>query len=433
MNTNASLRARSVGFGGYSEGAADDLNKALWSALYMEPGLSVETLVDQYSRHFFPEGRADGAALLFGLERNWVGDGRTNSAVLSTLATADRLYAAAGDIRRSANWRLQAHLMRSYFDGYVQARARFESQRENEAKEAIATAIEERMCNPAAALAVLSRPFVDAAAFGWRNRTYELALAINVSSSLCGDCLYGGTAVLESQNPGLSLSGFSILGQELPGWIDSPSLSDTAFLKSSLTNISKLAGVTERCAALSEIITWEDPGPGGFYDQLGGLPRSPRLDPGFGAAADPQFVFTPFIEFDEDYTRWPETTDGRPERMTWHRYAQTYGDTPLVLNYGGLDKAASYNISIVYAYAGFEGPPESSLAAIGADGQSVMLHDFMVPPQPTQRISFAIPAAVTKAGQLRVECRQPAGLCQNGNGRGCQIAEVWLTRRVNGH
>ena len=47
MNTNASLRARSVGFGGYSEGAADDLNKALWSALYMEPGLSVDALVDQ--------------------------------------------------------------------------------------------------------------------------------------------------------------------------------------------------------------------------------------------------------------------------------------------------------------------------------------------------------------------------------------------------
>ena len=103
-------------------------------------------------------------------------------------------------------------------------------------------------------------------------------------------------------------------------------------------------------------------------------------------------MFTPFIEFDEDYTRWPETTDGHPERVTWHRYAQTYGDTPLILRYNELDRTANYNISIVYAYAGFEGPPTSSLTAVGADGQSALLHDFMAPPQPTQRISFAIPA-----------------------------------------
>jgi hypothetical protein len=34
MNTNSSLRKRSVGFGGYSEGAADDFNKAMWSSMY---------------------------------------------------------------------------------------------------------------------------------------------------------------------------------------------------------------------------------------------------------------------------------------------------------------------------------------------------------------------------------------------------------------
>ena len=89
-NTNASLRARSVGFGGYSEGAADDLNKALFSALYMEPTLHVEELVEQYSRHFFQNG--DGAALLFGLEQNWVGVAATNTHVLSTLETANRLW-----------------------------------------------------------------------------------------------------------------------------------------------------------------------------------------------------------------------------------------------------------------------------------------------------------------------------------------------------
>lgn len=436
MNTNASLRARSVGFGGYSEGAADDFNKALWSALYMEPLLSVEALADQYARHFFPEdaGAADGAALIFGLERNWVGDAMANTAVLSTLATADRLYESAGGdgaIYRSANWRLQSHLMRAYFDGYVQAKARFESQRERETKEAIIAAVEAGTCNPGAALAVLARPFTNTAALGWRSRTYALARAINISSSLCGGCEYGGMAVLESQNPGLSLSGFTLLAQDIPGWIDGPVLSDTVFLRSSLTNVSaEVDSVQHRCAALSALVGWEDPGAGGFYDQLGGLPRSPRLDSGFGVAADPQFSFAPMIQFDEDYTRWPMTMDNAPQRVAWHRYAQTYGDHPLVLGYDGLDTTANYTFSVVYAFAGFGRRPKSSLTAIGTGGQSALLHDFMEAPQPTQRISFAIPAAVTRGGELQVECHQPAGICQNGNGRGCQIAEVWLTRNA---
>ena len=31
----------------------------------------------------------------------------------------------------------------------------------------------------------------------------------------------------------------------------------------------------ERCAALSSLISWEDPGPGGFYDQLGAEANTP--------------------------------------------------------------------------------------------------------------------------------------------------------------
>ena len=38
---NASYSTRAIGFGGYSEGASDDVNKAVWSALYLEPTLEV--------------------------------------------------------------------------------------------------------------------------------------------------------------------------------------------------------------------------------------------------------------------------------------------------------------------------------------------------------------------------------------------------------
>jgi hypothetical protein len=141
------------------------------------------------------------------------------------------------------------------------------------------------------------------------------------------------------------------------------------------------------------------------------------------------------IQFDEDYTRWPMTTQGSPQRVAWHHYAQIYGDHPMVLRYTKLDKAAAYNISLVYAFAGFEALPLSSLVAVddsdeapGRNASHAVLHGFMPAPSPTQRISFAIPTTVTRNGKLRLECHQPLGACQNGNGRGCQIAEVWLVR-----
>ena len=133
--------------------------------------------------------------------------------------------------------------MRAYFDGYVQARARFEWERENTAKDAIVAALAETGdtgCSTVSALQVLATAFNNSEATRWRARTYQLARAINTSASLCGGCREGGMAVLESQNPSLSLSGFALEGESLPGFIDAPALSDTAFLKSELTNISRL-------------------------------------------------------------------------------------------------------------------------------------------------------------------------------------------------
>lgn len=133
--------------------------------------------------------------------------------------------------------------MRAYFDGYVQARAQFEWERENAAKGAIAAALAETgdaACSTVSALKELTRTFDHPDALRWRARAYQLACAINASASLCGGCRAGGMAVLESQNPSLSLSGFTLDGESLPGFIDAPAVSDTVFLRSELTNISRL-------------------------------------------------------------------------------------------------------------------------------------------------------------------------------------------------
>lgn len=129
MNMNATYSQRAIGFGAYSEGACDDLNKMLWSALYTEPKLTIDEFITQYSRHFLPStepGGAQAAAeLLRSLERNWDGDALDNPAVNISLALAQELeHNAVGRTGTAAasdqNWRLQAYLFRANYDGFVQ-------------------------------------------------------------------------------------------------------------------------------------------------------------------------------------------------------------------------------------------------------------------------------------------------------------------------
>jgi hypothetical protein len=51
----------------------------------------------------------------------------------------------------------------------------------------------------------------------------------------------------------------------------------------------------------------------------------------------------------------------------------------------------------------------------------------MRPKDPDARpVEFDIPAEATQGGELRLTWSRPAGL--GGNGRGVQVAEVWLIR-----
>ena len=131
---------------------------------------------------------------------------------------------------------------------------------------------------------LLARSWADPAAKALRLRTFELGYAIN--KTLGGGGHWGGMSVLQSQDPTLGLL-----------TIDTP-LNDKAYLTSALKNASvttqeiitmatfSISVVLRDClwlqalptvarkAALAAILSWTDPGEGGFYDQLGSIPRS---------------------------------------------------------------------------------------------------------------------------------------------------------------
>ena len=154
---------------------------------------------------------------------------------------------------------------------------------------------------------------------------------------------------------------------------------------------------------------WRDPGPGGFYDDLGDPANSPHLDHEPSTTEDPLFARATFQGF-ALRTDWP---------VAWRQYSQTYYDAPLLMRYDGLDPSATYKLRVTYS-----GDSPKARMRLEADG--TVIHDLFVKPDPVRSVEFALPKTLTTDGKLGLKWNQEPG--RGGNGRGCQVAEVWLIR-----
>jgi hypothetical protein len=190
-------------------------------------------------------------------------------------------------------------------------------------------------------------------------------------------------------------------------------LNNRIWLKSQFARIRALPDEKARAAKLGQIADWTNPGPGGFYDDLGDVTRQPHLVAGEPYAKDPDFLKSPLTGFG----LMPQ----QGARISWFTDAETLGDTPLRMHYGDLDRSAQYAVRVVYGM----GSPKTPIRLI-ANGKTE-IHGFRPKPNPAAPVEFDIPAEATSSGELTLEWSKPAG--GGGNGRGVQVAEVWLIRK----
>jgi hypothetical protein len=183
-------------------------------------------------------------------------------------------------------------------------------------------------------------------------------------------------------------------------------LNSRFWLRRQFDRIRNLPDESARLKEIASLVNWTDPGPGGFYDDLGNPRRQPRLVPGQGFAADPQFFASPLVFFDNAQT-------GR--KSWWDQGAALY-DQRLGLKYEGLVPAAPYKVRVVYG----AGPVRlrANLAYV--------IHGYLE--KPFQVLEFAVPLEATRHGELLLQWNRPPGA--GGAGRGCQVAEVWLMRHT---
>ena len=388
-----------AGFLTYSEGCNDDVNKAVWSALGWNPQVDVTQVLRDYGRYFIGPEMADAFAQgLLALEHNWRGPLLSNSSVDTTLAQFQDLERRASP-QLKLNWRFQQALYRAYYDAYLRARLTDETARERRALELLANA---RTGNPLSAItAAESALTVDPAARAGaplRARIFEL-----------------GEALFQSIHMQLSVPRYAAIdagrGANLD-LIDRP-ITNADWLLKRFAAIRTLETDAARRTAIDEILNWTNPGPGGFYDDLGDPENRPHLLPGVGFEKDPAFFHTVRTGFG--------SRRNTPWRTSWYHHAEALYGNSIQLRYAVLDPTAHYKVR--FTESGDSTPRATRLVANG----KFEIHPMRKKEAEVKPVEFDIPAEATAGGSLTLEWQ--ANPEESGNGRFVQVAEVWLIRK----
>ncbi len=396
-----------IGFITYSEGCNDDVNKAVWSGLGWDSDRDVTEILRDYGRYFIGDQFADDFAQgVLALEENWHGPVLANKGIETTWQKFQAMERAGGPKLRT-NWRFQMAMFRAACDAYVQQRLAYEQELERAALLLLQPAPEK------GALAVL-----DAA-----QATLDRALTNRVAPELREQISVFGEALFQSIRMQLSVSRHRAIASDRGATLDTIDLplNNRLWLAARFQTIRSLPDESARLAAIREVVNWTDPGPGGFYDDLGDLMRQPHLVRNPNPAADPSNLESAFVGFADQKGRLAEPDNLEDAlRFSWLNHAETLRGTPLRMHYDHLDPNASYRVRVVYG-----GDSLQKLIRLVAN-DDVEIHLLMPKPQPIKPVEFSIPRAATARGELTLSWNGDAAL--GGNGRGCQVSEVWLIK-----
>ena len=414
----------SGGFGTYSDGVHDDLNKHVWNVLGWDPNSNLDAALEEYGKVWFGIDLAhDVARGLRAFEANWQGPILENKTIPKTLALWEDIAKRVPDFKR--NWRAQMYLFRARFDANVQAEAgaqrRYEQQAYAALSEASQSGVRKSIDKARKALARADKP----AAPDLRSGIEAL-----------------GPLLLESIGYQLSVKppyrAKNTERSAMLDWLDQP-LNDRPWLEQRFEAILALEDNAEQLARIDTLLNWEDPGPGGFYDNLGTsgefshvvYQKSWEEDPSGNHTARVAFpnyradrktiaeqasqAEADNMVFKGEVARLKGAHKGRQElRRSWQTQITTLYGTPLKMRYEGLDPTAAYRLKVTYA-GRFR--PTMTLTVNDEFG----IHGPVPQPNPVWPVSYYLPQNATKSGTLNVEWNLV-------DGRGCIVSEVWLIK-----
>jgi hypothetical protein len=388
----------------YSEGINDDLNKFIWSGQDWDPETPVIETLREYGRFFIHPDVSEGIAQgILALERNWQGPLIANKSVEVTLKQWKSIEKQLPpDVAK--NYRFQMGLLRAYYDAYIRERLIHETALESEAREVLRdTAKSTSRERIEAAQFVLNQTWSKPVALDYKERCWEIA-----------DYLFEAIGSQTSVKRHKAQSGRG----DFMDYIDTP-LNNVIWLLSQFEKIRQIEGEQERLAAIDKLLNRDNPGPGGFYDNLGQTVETPRLGEYPAWQDDPGSLRSPRVSFGAGLRgqEWVHTVqakgfDGSAIPLAWMNQITTLYETPLSVVYENLDPNSSYILRVAYT-----GRFRAKIQLKADD--KFQIHEMRE--TGTIPISeFPIPNELTKDGRLKLTWTCPEGE------RGAQVAELWL-------
>jgi hypothetical protein len=380
--------AYSDGFISYSDGVHDDVNKTIWSALSWDPNRAVRDILTEYARVYFDPAVAEEAADgILALEKNWHGPLESNGAVEGTLLAWQRLEKRAP--RLEDNWRWQMCLLRANYDAYIRRRLIYETALEAQADHIL---LEARTRGASAAMT---------AAMDTLNRAVHPGIARELRSRIEQLC----DKLFHSIGLQTSVENYYAIGEErgaVLDFVDYP-LNNRWWLEDEFRKIGNLESEEAKVRRLREIATWENPGPGSFYDNVGNIAKSPDVVRDATDADDERRPEPTFWWWDEGKSR---------ARLSWQVTMW-----PRRMVYEGLDPRASYVVrSTGYGNAG-----------LLVNGQRV--EPAVNGRQMGEFKEFPVPPGAVKDRSLVLTWERPANEGALNWRQRSRLAEVWLLRR----
>ena len=410
----------------HSSGHHDHFNNWLWQRLLWAPQTPLDTIVDAYCRTWFGvEAAPLMAEALYLLEENLEED-RERS--ITQKPGIDRYY----DLVRDAGQKMPAHWMRDnwLWREYMQKSALdLHTKLAVEEQEALQRRLETR------AARALKRGDLDRAIaqmLPWFEGLHSMALqpyedpakaprvgAADSSGARKMQALREEAGRLGDESDalfGVRSEGYFNLYHDFIG---------LGWYKRQLERAQAAEDDDEKRELLRMIAAYEDPGPGGFYDNLGTFNPAPNVVHGYPYDHGQPYVYGMLDE------------GNRPSQKAMH-FTQDEAQG-VTLHYRGLDPDAAYRIRLTLLRPWFQERYAMRMhqkrQTIYAD-EHVLAKELELPYKMSDFFTFDIPREATADGELIIRLEKGEGVAtgdrvtveqwRNSGGWGTLLSEAWL-------
>lgn len=400
------LMRYSVGDNTHSSGHHDHFNQWMWQRLLWAPRMSVEDVVDEYCRTWFgPEAAPNMAEAIFQLEQNLEEDPETPLIAKEGIDTYYRLVKQAGEqipeIHRRTNWLWRQFMQKAALDKYTQLAVRQQTNLQVKIEQRICRALEGGNIEAAIDTSLTDLDAIE--------ETPEMIKLRNEAGKLGEE----SNALFGVRNEGYFNLEHDFIGL---GW-----------LKRQLTQAKQASG-PKQTEMLRMIPDYENPGPGGFYDNLGTANHAPHVVNGY-----------PY-DHGQPYVSMMLSEGNRPSQRSMH-FTQDEAEG-VALHYDGLDPDARYRVRFSLVRPAYQ---QRYAMRMNQKSQTILADDVVLaadqplPERMSEFVTYDIPAETTRDGELRIHLRKAADVAvgsrvereqwRNSGGWGTLVSEVWLMKR----